>query len=139
MSDCTINMIAGLLSSFIILGSITLIFLIPSYLIILYKTPNLKNFRIEKVTVGDEDRYIILAKNRLGFWRLITDLCNHGSEFKVSDRLYENYVSVLKYYHSEDSAIVSLNEIVIKINASNELKKRSKVVKKGDTIKEVNL
>ena len=67
MSDSTINMIAGLLSSFIILGSITLIFLIPSYLIILYKTPNLKNFRIEKVTIGDEDRYIILAKNRLGF------------------------------------------------------------------------
>lgn len=49
MSDSTINMIAGLLSSFIILGSITLIFLIPSYLIILYRTPNLKNFRIEKL------------------------------------------------------------------------------------------
>ena len=138
MSDSTINMIAGLLSSFIILGSITLIFLIPSCLIILYRTPNLKNFRIEKVTIGDEDRYIILAKNRLGFWRLITDLCNHG-EFKVSDRLYKNYVSVLKYYYNEDSAIVSLNEIVVKINASNELKKRSKVVKKGDIIKEVNL
>lgn len=139
MSDSTINMIAGLLSSFIILGSITLIFLIPSYLIILYKTPNLKNFRIEKVTIGDEDRYIILAKNRLGFWRLITDLCNHGGELKVSNKLYKNYVSVLKYYYSEDSAIESLNEIVIKINASNELKKKSKVVKKGDIIKEVNI
>lgn len=116
-----IDVLAATLSGLTLACIFIVVFIvIPSFLNKLYKTPNLKDFRICRRIDG---RFVVMAKNRLGFWRL---LYNMGNGYLVL-KSYDDNVLVMNSYQRESEAQKIIDDIV-------EIVKRGKVKKKSNKL-----
>ena len=69
-----IDILDMLLSSLTVTCFFIVVFIvIPIILNKLYKTPNLRDFRICRRLDG---AFVVMAKNKLGFWRLLYNMCD---------------------------------------------------------------
>lgn len=117
-----IDVLAAILSGLTLACIFIVVFIvIPTILNKLYKTPNLKNFRICRRLDG---AFVVMAKNKLGFWRLLYNMCNGYLVLKS----YDDNVLVMKTYLRESEAQKNIDDIV-------EIIKRGKVKKKSSKLK----
>lgn len=117
-----IDVLAAILSGLTLACIFIVVFIvIPTILNKLYKTPNLKDFRICRRLDG---AFVVMAKNKLGFWRLLYNMCNGYLVLKS----YDDYVLVMKTYLRESEAQKNIDDIV-------EIIKRGKVKKKSSKLK----
>lgn len=117
-----IDVLEGLLSGLTLACIFIVVFIvIPTILNRLYKTPNLKDFRICRRLDG---AFVVMAKNKLGFWRLLYNMCNGYLVLKS----YDDNVLVMKSYLRESEAQKNIDDIV-------EIIKRGKVKKKSSKLK----
>lgn len=117
-----IDVLAAILSGLTLSCSFIVVFIvIPTILNKLYKTPNLKDFRICRRLDG---AFVVMAKNKLGFWRLLYNMCNGYLVLKS----YDDNVLVMKTYLRESEAQKNIDDIV-------EIIKRGKVKKKSSKLK----
>lgn len=117
-----INILAAILSGLTLACIFIVVFIvIPTILNKLYKTPNLKDFRICRRLDG---AFVVMAKNKLGFWRLLYNMCNGYLVLKS----YDDNVLVMKFYLRESEAQKNIDDIV-------EIIKRGKVKKKSSKLK----
>lgn len=117
-----IDVLAAILSGLTLACIFIVVFIvIPTILNKLYKTPNLKDFRICRRLDG---AFVVMAKNKLGFWRLLYNMCNGYLVLKS----YDDYVLVMKTYLKESEAQKNIDDIV-------EIIKRGKVKKKSSKLK----
>lgn len=123
----TEDILMGLLANLIVVCIFIVVFVvIPFTLNHLYKTPNLRDFRICRRLDGN---FVVMAKNKLGFWRLLHNMCNMGYLFL---RGYEGGVFVCVSYRKESMAEDVINDIVDiikngKIKESNKLETIKKI------------
>lgn len=116
-----IDVLAAILSGLTLACIFIVVFIVlPSFLNKLYKTPNLKDFRICRRIDG---RFVVMAKNRLGFWRLLYNMCNGYLILKS----YDDNVLVMNSYQRESEAQKNIDDIV-------EIIKRGKVKKKSSKL-----
>lgn len=116
------DMLIGLLADLIVVCIFLVVFIgIPAFINHLYKTPNLKDFRICRRLDG---AFVVMAKNKLGFWRLLYNMCNGYLVLKS----YDDNVLVMKTYLRESEAQKNIDDIV-------EIIKRGKVKKKSSKLK----
>lgn len=109
-----IDVLAAILSGITLACIFIVVFIvIPTILNKLYKTPNLKDFRICRRLDG---AFVVMAKNKLGFWRLLYNMCDGYLVLKS----YDDYVLVMKTYLKESEAQKNIDDIV-------EIIKRGKV------------
>lgn len=117
-----IDVLAAILSGLTLACIFIVVFIvIPTILNKLYKTPNLKDFRICRRLDG---AFVVMAKNKLGFWRLLYNMCNGYLVLKS----YDDNVLVMKTYLRESEAQKNIDDIV-------EIIKRGKVKKKSSKLK----
>jgi len=117
-----IDVLAAILSGLTLACIFIVVFIvIPTILNKLYKTPNLKDFRICRRLDG---AFVVMAKNKLGFWRLLYNMCNGYLVLKS----YDDNVLVMKTYLKESEAQKNIDDIV-------EIIKRGKVKKKSSKLK----
>lgn len=117
-----IDVLAATLSGLTLACIFIVVFIvIPTILNKLYKTPNLKDFRICRRLDG---AFVVMAKNKLGFWRLLYNMCNGYLVLKS----YDDNVLVMKTYLKESEAQKNIDDIV-------EIIKRGKVKKKSSKLK----
>lgn len=117
-----IDVLAAILSGLTLACIFMVVFIvIPTILNKLYKTPNLKDFRICRRLDG---AFVVMAKNKLGFWRLLYNMCNGYLVLKS----YDDNVLVMKTYLKESEAQKNIDDIV-------EIIKRGKVKKKSSKLK----
>jgi hypothetical protein len=117
-----IDVLAAILSGLTLACIFIAVFIvIPTILNRLYKTPNLKDFRICRRLDG---AFVVMAKNKLGFWRLLYNMCNGYLVLKS----YDDNVLVMKSYRRESEAQKNIDDIV-------EIIKRGKVKKKSSKLK----
>lgn len=117
-----IDVLAAILSGLTLACIFIVVFIvIPTILNRLYKTPNLKDFRICRRLDG---AFVVMAKNKLGFWRLLYNMCNGYLVLKS----YDDNVLVMKSYLRESEAQKNIDDIV-------EIIKRGKVKKKSSKLK----
>ena len=117
-----IDVLAAILSGLTLSCIFIVVFIvIPTILNKLYKTPNLKDFRICRRLDG---AFVVMAKNKLGFWRLLYNMCNGYLVLKS----YDDNVLVMKTYLKESEAQKNIDDIV-------EIIKRGKVKKKSSKLK----
>lgn len=117
-----IDVLAAILSGLTLACIFIVVFIvIPTILNKLYKTPNLKDFRICRRLDG---AFVVMAKNKLGFWRLLYNMCNGYLVLKS----YDDNVLVMKTYLRESEAQKNIDDIV-------EIIKRGKVKKKNSKLK----
>lgn len=117
-----IDLLAAILSGLTLACIFIVVFIvIPTILNKLYKTPNLKDFRICRRLDG---AFVVMAKNKLGFWRLLYNMCNGYLVLKS----YDDNVLVMKTYLRESEAQKNIDDIV-------EIIKRGKVKKKSSKLK----
>ena len=117
-----IDILAATLSGLTLACIFIVVFIvIPTILNKLYKTPNLKDFRICRRLDG---AFVVMAKNKLGFWRLLYNMCNGYLVLKS----YDDNVLVMKTYLRESEAQKNIDDIV-------EIIKRGKVKKKSSKLK----
>lgn len=117
-----IDVLAAILSGLTLACIFIVVFIvIPTTLNKLYKTPNLKDFRICRRLDG---AFVVMAKNKLGFWRLLYNMCNGYLVLKS----YDDNVLVMKTYLRESEAQKNIDDIV-------EIIKRGKVKKKSSKLK----
>lgn len=121
--DILIEFLANLILAFIILA----VFIgIPAFINHLYETPNLKDFRVCRRLDG---AFVVMAKNRLGFWRLLYNMSELGY---LDMKSYGGHVFVSKSYLKESQAEEEINKIVEiikkgKVKRSNKLKTIKKI------------
>lgn len=121
--DTLIEFLANLILAFIFLAAFIGI---PAFINHLYNTPNLKDFRVCRRLDG---AFVVTAKNKLGFWRLLSNMCNMGY---LSLRDYEDSVFICNSYWKESLAEEAVNDIVEiikkgKVKRSNKLKTIKKI------------
>lgn len=117
-----IDVLAAILSGLTLACIFIVVFIvIPTILNKLYKTPNLKDFRICRRL---DSAFVVMAKNKLGFWRLLYNMCNGYLVLKS----YDDNVLVMKTYLRESEAQKNIDDIV-------EIIKRGKVKKKSSKLK----
>lgn len=122
-----IDILAMLLSSLTVTCFFIVVFIgIPAFINHLYKTPNLKDFRVCRRLDG---AFVVMAKNKLGFWRLLSNMCDMGYLFL---RDYEDSVFICNSYWKESLAEEAVNDIVEiikkgKVKRSNKLKTIKKI------------
>lgn len=117
-----IDVLAAILSGLTLACIFIVVFIvIPTILNKLYKTPNLKDFRICRRLDG---AFVVMAKNKLGFWRLLYNMCNGYLVLKS----YDDNVLVMKTYLKESEAQKNIDDII-------EIIKRGKVKKKSSKLK----
>ena len=117
-----IDVLAAILSGLTLACIFIVVFIvIPTILNKLYKTPNLKDFRICRRLDG---AFVVMAKNKLGFWRLLYNMCNGYLVLKS----YDDNILVMKTYLKESEAQKNIDDIV-------EIIKRGKVKKKSSKLK----
>lgn len=117
-----IDVLAAILSGLTLACVFIAVFIvIPTILNRLYKTPNLRDFRICRRLDG---AFVVMAKNKLGFWRLLYNMCNGYLVLKS----YDDNVLVMKSYLRESEAQKNIDDIV-------EIIKRGKVKKKSSKLK----
>lgn len=117
-----IDVLAAILSGLTLACIFIVVFIVmPTILNKLYKTPNLKDFRICRRLDG---AFVVMAKNKLGFWRLLYNMCNGYLVLKS----YDDNVLVMKTYLKESEAQKNIDDIV-------EIIKRGKVKKKSSKLK----
>lgn len=116
-----IDILAMLLSSLTVTCFFIVVFIvIPTILNRLYKTPNLRDFRICRRLDG---AFVVMAKNKLGFWRLLYNMCDGYLVLKS----YEDNVLVMKSYLRESEAQKNIDDIVAIIRRGKIKKKSSKL------------
>ena len=117
-----IDILAMLLSSLTVTCFFIVVFVvIPTILNRLYKTPNLRDFRICRRLDG---AFVVMAKNKLGFWRLLYNMCDGYLVLKS----YDDNVLVMKFYLRESEAQKNIDDIV-------EIIKKGKIKKKSSKLK----
>ena len=117
-----IDILAMLLSSLTVTCFFIVVFIvIPTILNRLYKTPNLRDFRICRRLDG---AFVVTAKNKLGFWRLLYNMCDDGYLVLKS---YDDNVLVMKFYLRESEAQKNIDDIVAIIRRGKIKKKSSKL------------
>lgn len=116
-----IDILAMLLSSLTVTCFFIVVFIvIPTILNRLYKTPNLRDFRICRRLDG---AFVVMAKNKLGFWRLLYNMCDGYLVLKS----YDDNVLVMKSYLRESEAQKNIDDIVAIIRRGKIKKKSSKL------------
>lgn len=116
-----IDILAMLLSSLTVTCFFIVVFIvIPTILNRLYKTPNLRDFRICR---GLDGAFVVMAKNKLGFWRLLYNMCDGYLVLKS----YDDNVLVMKSYLRESEAQKNIDDIVAIIRRGKIKKKSSKL------------
>lgn len=122
-----IDVLAAILSGLTLSCIFIVVFIvIPTILNRLYKTPNLKDFRICRRLDG---AFVVMAKNKLGFWRLLYNMSELGY---LDMKSYGDHVFVSKSYLKERQAEEEINKIVEiikkgKVKRSNKLKTIKKI------------
>lgn len=116
-----IDILDMLLSSLTVTCFFIVVFIvIPIILNRLYKTPNLRDFRICRRLDG---AFVVMAKNKLGFWRLLYNMCDGYLVLKS----YDDNVLVMKSYLRESEAQKNIDDIVAIIRRGKIKKKSSKL------------
>lgn len=116
-----IDILTMLLSSLTVTCFFIVVFIvIPTILNRLYKTPNLRDFRICRRLDG---AFVVMAKNKLGFWRLLYNMCDGYLVLKS----YDDNVLVMKSYLRESEAQKNIDDIVAIIRRGKIKKKSSKL------------
>lgn len=116
-----IDILEMLLSSLTVTCFFIVVFIvIPTILYRLYKTPNLRDFRICRRLDG---AFVVMAKNKLGFWRLLYNMCDEYLVLKS----YDDNVLVMKSYLRESEAQKNIDDIVAIIRRGKIKKKSSKL------------
>lgn len=116
-----IDILDMLLSSLTVTCFFIVVFIvIPIILNKLYKTPNLRDFRICRRLDG---AFVVMAKNKLGFWRLLYNMCDGYLVLKS----YDDNVLVMKSYLRESEAQKNIDDIVAIIRRGKIKKKSSKL------------
>lgn len=119
-----IDVLAAILSGLTLSCIFIVVFIvIPTILNRLYKTPNLKDFRICRRLDG---AFVVMAKNKLGFWRLLYNMCNGYLVLKS----YDDNVLVMKSYRRESEAQKNIDDIVEIIKRGKKKSSRLEVIKK---------
>lgn len=121
--DTLIEFLANLILAFIFLAAFIGI---PAFINHLYETPNLKDFRVCRRLDG---AFVVMAKNKLGFWRLLYNMSELGY---LDMKPYNDHVFVSKSYLKESQAEEEINKIVEiikkgKVKRSNKLKTIRKI------------
>ena len=117
----------GLLANLIVVCIFIVVFVgIPVFINHLYKTPNLKDFSVCRRLDG---AFVVMAKNKLGFWRPLHNMSEMGYLYL---RDYEDHVFINNSYWKESLAEEVVNDIVGiikkgKIKRSNKLKTIKKI------------
>lgn len=117
----------GLLADLIAACIILVVFIgIPAFINHLYETPNLKDFRVCRRLDG---AFVVMAKNRLGFWRLLYNMSELGY---LDMKSYGGHVFVSKSYLKKSQAEEEINKIVEiikkgKVKRNNKLKTIKKI------------
>lgn len=120
------DVLIGLLVDLIVVCIFLVVFIgIPAFINHLYKTPNLKDFRVCRRLDG---AFVVMAKNKLGFWRLLSNMCDMG--YLLRD--YEDSVFICNSYRKESQAEEAVNDIVEiikkgKVKRNNKLKTIKKI------------
>ena len=68
--------------------------------------------------------FVVMAKNKLGFWRLLYNMCDDGYLVLKS---YDDNVLVMKFYLRESEAQKNIDDIVAIIRRGKIKKKSSKL------------
>lgn len=121
------DMLIGLLADLIVVCMFLVVFgVIPMFINHLYRTPNLKDFRVCRRLDG---AFVVMAKNKLGFWRLLYNMSELGY---LDMKPYNDHVLVSKSYLKESQAEEEINKIVEiikkgKVKRNNKLKTIKKI------------
>lgn len=121
------DILIELLANLIIVCIFIVVFgVIPMFINHLYRTPNLKDFRVCRRLDG---AFVVMAKNKLGFWRLLYNMSELGY---LDMKPYNDHVLVSKSYLKESQAEEEINKIVEiikkgKVKRNNKLKTIKKI------------